>query len=52
MHVPSIRVNIIFVALLEKFGVKVPFEYDKIVMEKNNILWGRDIVIKVSLYSM
>jgi len=52
LHVPSIRVNLISVALLGKVGVKVSFESDKIVMTKNNVLWGRDIVIKVSLYSI
>jgi len=52
LHVPSIRVNLISVALLGKMGVKVSFESNKIVMTKNNVLWGRDIVIKVSLYSI
>jgi len=32
LHVPSIRVNLIFVALLGKVEVKVSFESDKIVM--------------------
>jgi len=40
LHVPSIRVNLISVALLGKVGVKVSFEYDKIVMTKNNIFVG------------
>jgi len=34
LHVPSIRVNLISVALLSKVGVKVSFESDKIVMTK------------------
>ena len=39
LHVPSIRVNLIFVALLSKVGVKVSFESDKIVMTKNNVFF-------------
>jgi len=50
LHVPSSKVNLIFVALLNNVGVKVSFESDKIFMTKNNVLWGRDIVIKVFLY--
>jgi len=41
LHVPSIRVNLIFVALLGKVGFKVSFESDKIVMTKNNVLVGK-----------
>jgi len=41
LHVPSIRVNIIFVALPGKVGVKVSFEYDKIVMTENNVFMGK-----------
>lgn len=41
LHVPSIRANLISVALLGKAGVKVTFESDKIVMTKNNILVGK-----------
>ena len=41
LHVPCIRVNLIFVALLGKVGVKVSFEYDKIVMTKNNAFVGK-----------
>jgi len=52
LHVSFIRVNLISIALLGKVGVKMSFEYDKIVMTKNNVSWGRDIVIKVSLYLM
>ena len=36
-HVPSIRVNMIFVALLSNVEVKVSFESDQIVMTKNNV---------------
>jgi len=50
LRVSSIRVNLIFVALLGKVGVKVQFEYDEIVMTKKMCLWKRDIVIKVFLY--
>ena len=41
LHVPSIRANLISVALLGKVGVKVSFESDKIVMTKNNIFLGK-----------
>ncbi|XP_068483448.1 uncharacterized protein [Phaseolus vulgaris] len=41
LHVPSIRVNLISVTLLSKVGVKVSFEYDKIVMTKNNVFVGK-----------
>ena len=41
LHVPSIRVNLIYVALLGKVGVKVSFKYDKIVMTKNNVFVGK-----------
>jgi len=41
LHVPSIRVNLISVALLSKVGVKVSFESDKIVMSKNNVIVGK-----------
>ncbi|KAK2373270.1 hypothetical protein QL285_074314 [Trifolium repens] len=34
LHVPEIRTNLIYVALLSKGGVKVSFESDKIVMTK------------------
>ena len=40
LHVPSISVNLIFVALLSKVGVKVSFESNKIVMTKNNVFVG------------
>ena len=40
LHVPNIRANIVSVALLGKVGVKVLFEYDRIVMTKNNIFVG------------
>ena len=41
LHVPSIRVNLISVALLSKVGVKVSFESDKIVMTKKNVFVGK-----------
>ena len=34
LHVPNIRTNLVLVALLGKVGVKVSFEYDRIVMTK------------------
>jgi len=37
LHMPTIRVNLISVAMLSKVKVKVPFEYDKIVTTKNNV---------------
>ena len=37
LHVPNIRANLVSVALLGKVRVKVSFEYDRIVMTKNNI---------------
>jgi hypothetical protein len=37
LHVPNIRANFVYVALLGKFGIKMSFESDKIVMTKNNI---------------
>ena len=33
LHVPNIRANLISVTLLGKVGIKVSFEYDRIVME-------------------
>jgi len=41
LHVPSIRVNLVSVALLRKVRVKVSLESDKIVMIKNNIFVGK-----------
>ena len=41
LHVPSIRVNLVFVALLGKLGVKISFESNKIVMTKNNVFVGK-----------
>jgi len=41
LHVPPIKVNLIFVALLGKVGVNVSFEYDKTVMTKNNVFVGK-----------
>ena len=34
LHVPNIRANLVSIALLEKVGVKLSFEYDRIVMTK------------------
>ena len=41
LHVPSMRANLIFVALLGKAGVKISFKSDKIVMARNNIFVGK-----------
>jgi hypothetical protein len=41
LHVPSIRTNLISLALLNKVGVKVSFESDKIVMTKNDLFVGK-----------
>ena len=37
LHVPNIRANLVYIAILGKVGVKVSFEYGKIVMTKNNV---------------
>ena len=42
LHVPSIRVNLVFVALLGKVGIKISFEFNKIIMTKNNVFVGED----------
>ena len=41
LHIPNIRANLVSIALLGKVGVKVSFEYDRIVMTKNNIFVGK-----------
>ena len=41
LHVPNIRANLVSVALLGKVGDKVSFEYDRIVMKKNNFFVGK-----------
>ena len=41
LHVPNIRANLVSVALLEKVGMKVSFESDKILMTKNNVFVGK-----------
>jgi len=42
LHVPNIRVNLVFVTLLGNFGIKMSFESDKIVMTKNNVFVGKE----------
>jgi hypothetical protein len=42
LHVPNIRVNLVFVTLLGKFGIKMSFESDKIVITKNNVFVGKE----------
>ena len=41
LHVPNIRANLVSVALLGNVGIKVSFEYDRIVMTKNNVIVGK-----------
>ncbi|XP_071928182.1 uncharacterized protein [Coffea arabica] len=41
LHVPNIRANLVSVALLGKVGVKVSFEFGKIIMTKNNVFVGK-----------
>ena len=41
LHVPNIRANLVLDALLEKVGVKVSFESNRIIMTKNNIFVGK-----------
>ncbi|KAG5247673.1 Retrovirus-related polyprotein from transposon [Salix suchowensis] len=41
LHFPNIRANLVFVAVLGKFGIKVSFESDKIVMIENNVFVGK-----------
>ena len=41
MHVPNIIENLVYIALLEKVGVKVSFESYKIQMTKNNVFVGK-----------
>ena len=40
LHVPNIRANLVSVALLGKVG-KVSFEFDRIVITKNNVFLGK-----------
>jgi hypothetical protein len=40
MHVLNIRANLVSIALLGKFRIKVLFEFDKIVMTKKNVFMG------------
>ena len=49
LHMPDIRWNLVSVSLLEKVGIKIMFESDKIMLTKNDVLLGRAIVTKVSL---
>ena len=37
LHVPNISANLVSITLLGKVRIKVSFEYDKIVMTKNNV---------------
>lgn len=42
LHMPNIIANLIYVALLGKSGVKVSFEYNRVVMIKNNVFMGKN----------
>jgi len=44
LHVPNIKENLVYVALLGNFNIKMSFESDKIVMTKNNIFVGEMIL--------
>ena len=52
LHVSLIKVNLISIALLEKVGVKVSFESDKIVMTKDDVFVGKGYCVQVFLYSI
>ena len=41
LHFPNITSNLVYVTLLRKVGVNVSFEYNKIVMTKNNVFVGK-----------
>ena len=41
LHVPNIRWNLVSVSVLNKVGVKVTFESDKIIMTKNGTFVGK-----------
>jgi len=41
LHVTSIKVNLISMAMLGKVGVKVSFDFDRIFMTKNNMFIGK-----------
>ena len=41
LHVPNIKANLVSISLLGKIKIKVLIEFDKIVMTKNNVLWGK-----------
>ena len=41
LHVPNIRENLVYMALLGEFKIKMSFGSDKIVMTKNNVFMGK-----------
>ena len=41
LQVPNIIANLVLVTLLGKVGIKASFEFDRIVMAKNNIFVGK-----------
>ena len=52
LHAPNIRENLVSITLLGKVGVKLSFEYDRIVMTKNNIFVGKGFCNQGSLCSL
>ena len=44
LHVPNIIAKLVSIDLLGKVGVKVSFEYDRIVMTKNNAFLGKRVL--------
>jgi len=51
LYVSHIIANLVYVGLLRKFRIKVLFEFDKIVMTKNNVFVGKELTMDL-LYSM
>ena len=41
LHVPDIHWNLVSISLLGKVGVKIIFNYDKIVLTTNNVFVGK-----------
>ncbi|KAL6328131.1 hypothetical protein AAG906_034274 [Vitis piasezkii] len=41
LHVPDIRWNLVSISLLGKVGVRIIFNYDKIVLTTNNVFVGK-----------
>ncbi|KAA3477446.1 Integrase, catalytic core [Gossypium australe] len=41
LYVPNIRTNLVLVGLLGKVGIRIPFEFSKVIMTKNNVFVGK-----------